>query len=183
MPKASGYAGKTYATRSSRGAKCGKTEAYKLKFAIASVYDVRPSPSNLAIWKLTDDPACEHCGRRATLEHILSSCPKSLSGGKYRWRHDQVLEAMAGGLDTAVNDAEGKQRRTEGTVPLIDRRSMSIEMRRKALCSIDSIRFSYSHMVRSNLFLCNMRRGEHRKMSENVFLTLNCEHSLNHITQ
>ena len=90
-----------------------KTETNKLKFAIASVYDVLPSPSNLAIWKLTDDPACEHCGRRATLEHILSSCPKSLSGGKYRWRHDQVLEAMAGGLDTAVKNAKGKQRRPE----------------------------------------------------------------------
>ena len=90
-----------------------KTEANKLKFAIASVYDVLPSPSNLAIWKLIDDPACENCGRRATLEHILSSCPKSLSGGKYRWRHDQVLEAIADGLNTAVKNAKGKQRRPE----------------------------------------------------------------------
>ena len=24
-----------------------------------------PSPSNLAIWKLSDDPAYEHCDRRA----------------------------------------------------------------------------------------------------------------------
>ena len=85
----------------------GKTEIHKPKFAFASVYDVLPSPSNPAIWKLTDDPACEH-GRRATLEHILS---KSLSGGKNRWRHDQVLEAMVGGLDTAVKRAKGNQRR------------------------------------------------------------------------
>ena len=79
-----------------------KTETYKLRFAIASVYNMLPSPSNLVIWKLTDDPACGHCAMRATLEHILSSCPKFLSGGKYRWRHDQILEAMAEGLDTAV---------------------------------------------------------------------------------
>ena len=30
-----------------------------------------------------------------------------------RWRHDQVLEAMVGGLDTAVKNAKGKQRRPE----------------------------------------------------------------------
>ena len=34
-----------------------KTETHKLKFSIASVYDVLPSPCNVAIWKLTDDSA------------------------------------------------------------------------------------------------------------------------------
>ena len=44
-----------------------KKETKKLKFAIASVYDVLPSPSNLAIWKLTDDP------------------PVDTAAGKQRW--------------------------------------------------------------------------------------------------
>ncbi|KAI2654633.1 hypothetical protein H4Q32_011403 [Labeo rohita] len=32
---------------------------------------------------------------RGSLEHILSCCPKALGEGRYRWRHDQVLKAVA----------------------------------------------------------------------------------------
>ena len=64
-----------------------------------------------------------------------------------------------------------------------DHQSMSISRRGKALCSIDSMRFSLLKTVRNNQFLCDMRRSEHRKMSEKRVLALNCENSLNHITQ
>ena len=77
------------------------------------MYDILPSPSNQGISKLTGDPANEHCGRRATLEHIMSSCPKSLSEEKHRSRHDQVLETMADGLNTTVKNVKRKQRRSE----------------------------------------------------------------------
>ncbi|RXN21104.1 reverse transcriptase [Labeo rohita] len=35
------------------------------------------------------------CPARGSLEHILSCCPKALGEGRYRWRHDQVLKAVA----------------------------------------------------------------------------------------
>lgn len=37
-----------------------------------------------------------------TLEHILSCCLKSLGGGCYRWRHDQVLKAVAEVISSAI---------------------------------------------------------------------------------
>ena len=103
----SGYVGKTYAAKKLTWNEKWKMEKNKLKFA--SVYDVLPFHSSLVIWKLTDDSVCGHCGRRPTQEHILSPCPKSL----FRGRHDQVLEAMANGINTAVKNAKGKQRRPE----------------------------------------------------------------------
>ncbi len=42
------------------------------------------------------------CSRRGTLEHILSCCPKALGEGRYRWRHDQVLKAIAEAIAAGV---------------------------------------------------------------------------------
>lgn len=41
------------------------------------------------------------------MEHLLSSCPKALGDGRYRWRHDQVLRAVAESLATAINTIKG----------------------------------------------------------------------------
>lgn len=54
-----------------------------------------PSPSNLFTWGKVETPACPLCQRRGTLEHILNCCPKALGERYYRWRHDQVLKAIA----------------------------------------------------------------------------------------
>ena len=69
-----------------------KMETRKIRFAISSVYDILPTPTNLCTWKLSEDPSCKLCGRRATLE---------LAEGRYTWRHNQVLEALAAGIDRA----------------------------------------------------------------------------------
>ncbi|RXN22630.1 reverse transcriptase [Labeo rohita] len=53
-------------------------------------------------WGLSDTAACQLCNKRGTLEHILSCCPKALSEGWYRWRHDQVLRALADIVSTAI---------------------------------------------------------------------------------
>ena len=45
-----------------------------------------------------------------------------------------------------------------------DHHSMSIRRRGKALCSINSVRFSLLKSGENNL--CDMRRGTHRNMSE-----------------
>ena len=70
-------------------------EPVRLRFLLRSVYDTLPSPANLYLWKLKEDPNCVLCGRKGTLEHILSSCTVSLSQGRYRWRHDTVLRQLA----------------------------------------------------------------------------------------
>jgi len=68
---------------------------------LRSVYDVLPSPTNLCIWGLAENPNCKLCGKPANLEHVLSSCSVALSEGRYTWRHDQVLRVIADVLDKA----------------------------------------------------------------------------------
>uniref|UniRef100_A0A673L1F3 Junctional adhesion molecule 2b n=1 Tax=Sinocyclocheilus rhinocerous TaxID=307959 RepID=A0A673L1F3_9TELE len=41
-----------------------------------------------------------------SLEHLLSSCPKALADGRYRWRHDQVLKAIAESLASAISTSK-----------------------------------------------------------------------------
>ena len=40
------------------------------------------------------------------MEHILSCCPKALGEGRYRWRHDQVLKALADSICTAIQSSK-----------------------------------------------------------------------------
>ena len=42
-----------------------------------------------------ETPNCQLCARKGSLQHILSSCPKALGDGRYRWRHDQALKVIA----------------------------------------------------------------------------------------
>ena len=83
-----------------------RLEPQHIKFHIQSVYDVLPSPTNLQRWGLADTAACQLCQKRATLEHILSCCPKALGDGRYRWRHDQVLRALADTVSAAINNCK-----------------------------------------------------------------------------
>ena len=50
-------------------------------------------------WGMSDDPSCSLCGSRASMGHILSACKTALQQGRYRWRHDQVLAALADCLE------------------------------------------------------------------------------------
>ena len=76
-------------------------ETRRIRFAISSVYDILPTPTNLCTWKMSDDPLFKLCGKRPTLEHILSSYSRALADGRYTWRHNPVLEVLAIGLDKA----------------------------------------------------------------------------------
>lgn len=87
-----------------------KAEGSRLSFLLRAVYDVLPSPANLHTWGIAENPACKLCGRRGSLEHILSSCQTSLAEGRYRWRHDQVLATLAEKLDE-----ERKKKRRKGS--------------------------------------------------------------------
>ena len=59
------------------------------------VYDLLPCPANLHVWGKTETPNCPLCPEKGSLQHILSSCKTALVEGRYRWRHDKVLEATA----------------------------------------------------------------------------------------
>ena len=72
-----------------------RSDFSEVRFMIQLVYDILPSPSNLQIWGKSETPGCQLCSRRSSLQHILSSCPKALGDGRYRWRHDLVLRAIA----------------------------------------------------------------------------------------
>ena len=79
-----------------------KADLSQLRFQIQAVYDLLPSPSNLHTWGKNDTPACQLCGGKGSLQHLLSGCPRSLSEGRYRWRHDQVLKVIAGVVSEAL---------------------------------------------------------------------------------
>ena len=71
-------------------------EPVRISFLLRSVYDMLPTPANLHRWKLIEDTACPLCGKRGTLDHILtSSCYVALSRGRNRCRHDRVLGHLA----------------------------------------------------------------------------------------
>ena len=61
-----------------------KADLSQLRFQIQAVYDLLPSPSNLHTWGINDTPACQLCGGKGSLQHLLSGCPRSLSEGRYR---------------------------------------------------------------------------------------------------
>ena len=77
-------------------------DASQLKFLAQSVYDVLPSPANLFTWGKSGIPSCPLCAGKDTLRHIMSACPRALSDGRYRWRHDLVLRTVADTVDAAI---------------------------------------------------------------------------------
>ena len=79
----------------------------ELNFLLRSVYDVLPTPTNLARWGLRDDHTCPLCSQPGSLLHILTACKEALSQGRYRWRHDQVLREIC-----SVIEAERKKKHT-----------------------------------------------------------------------
>lgn len=94
-------------------------EPVRISFILRSVYDTLPSPANLCTWGLSEDPTCSLCGARATLRHILSSCKTSLQQGRYRWRHDQVLAALADILERERKQTRPRTDRGTGSIQFV----------------------------------------------------------------
>ena len=67
----------------------------RISFLIRLAYDLLPSHANLVRWGKKEDPTCPLCNGRQTTEHVLSSCKVALSQGRYRWRHNRVLQELA----------------------------------------------------------------------------------------
>ncbi len=83
-----------------------QADFHRVRFLVQAVYDTLPSPANLHVWGKSETPSCLLCSGRGSLEHLLSSCPKALADGRYRWRHDQVLKAIAESLDSAISTSK-----------------------------------------------------------------------------
>ncbi|KAI4900533.1 hypothetical protein NFI96_006829 [Prochilodus magdalenae] len=81
-------------------------EGESTPFQVPYPVSVLPSPANLFNWGLVDSPACQLCQKRGTLEHILRCCSKALGDVRYRWRHDQVLRAVADSVCTDINNSK-----------------------------------------------------------------------------
>ena len=91
---------------------CWRPDFSEIRFLIKSVYDVLPSPTNLHIWGKRETPNCQLCAMKGSLQHILSSCPKALGDGRYRWRHNQALKVIANEATKAMrasNHQPGKK--------------------------------------------------------------------------
>lgn len=85
-----------------------QADSYHVWFLIQVIYYSLASPANLHIWIKIETPACPLCSERVSLEHILSTCPKALNEGYFRWQHDQVLKAVAEIIASGTN-AVGEQ--------------------------------------------------------------------------
>ena len=79
-----------------------KWEPARTSFLIRSTYDVLPSVANLVRWGITENDKCK-CGQYGSLKHTLSSCSLGLQGGRYTWRHDQVLRVISEALEEKID--------------------------------------------------------------------------------
>ncbi|XP_062272394.1 LOW QUALITY PROTEIN: uncharacterized protein LOC133978067 [Scomber scombrus] len=86
-----------------------QADFHRVRFLVQAVYDALPSPANLHVWGKSETPSCLLCSGRGSLEHLLSSCPKALADGRYRWRHDQVLKAVAESVASAISTSKHHQ--------------------------------------------------------------------------
>ena len=89
-----------------------------LKFLLNSTLNTLPTADNLRRWGVTTDGICSLCGLTENLKHVLCGCSYSLNQGRYKWRHNKVLQTL---FDTILREVEErKQRRqTHATAPYI----------------------------------------------------------------
>ena len=80
-------------------------ELLRISFLWKSTYDLFPTPANLSSWYDDKSDCCHTCGRRGNLQHILRSCPSSLSSGLYTWRHNNVLKVVVDVVEHSVQKA------------------------------------------------------------------------------
>jgi hypothetical protein len=75
-----------------------------LKFSVNSSIDMLPTFTNLRRWEKCASVNYQLCGNmvKQTLFHVLVHCKHTLDQGKLTWRHDSVLNHIAGCLKSAL---------------------------------------------------------------------------------
>ena len=78
----------------------------RLSFLIGSVFDTLPSQANLHRWRLEANAECLLCKDSVgSLDHVLAGCRRALADGRYRFRHDNVLRALAEVIEARLGNA------------------------------------------------------------------------------
>ena len=54
-----------------------------------------PNRSNTVKWGTSTSATCEFCPNTQTLGHVISACSSALRDGRYNWRHNSVIRAIA----------------------------------------------------------------------------------------
>ena len=104
----------------------------KFTFLIRAVTDLLPSPSNLRLWGIKNECKCKLCGSSCcNLRHILSACPESLSGGRYRWRHDHVLKEIGNWLHKVIQSVKNPNPAKKGILNHASDWSLLLDVGRK----------------------------------------------------
>ena len=74
------------------------------------------TPDMLHLWFGLPPAACALCdAQNCTLHHVLANCQKSLTDGRYNWRHDSVLINIEHALSDLLA-AANKRKITNATV-------------------------------------------------------------------
>ena len=76
------------------------------KFILNAITNTLPTKDNLSRWGKVISPACDRCGNKETMNHVLSGCPTSLEQGRYTWRHDSVLTNIANFISCSNDSIE-----------------------------------------------------------------------------
>ena len=79
-----------------------------------------PTLKNMLLWGTSNSMSCLDCGNSQTLLHVMSGCKKHFYQGRYTWRHNSVLKALASfllprGIDELYVDLEGFHSPSEAT--------------------------------------------------------------------
>jgi hypothetical protein len=86
-----------------------------LKFAVNSSIDMLPTFTSLRMWRKQASIICQFCGNlvKQTLFHVLVHCKHILDQGRLTWRHNSVLNHIAGCLKSCpcelYSDLDGLQ--------------------------------------------------------------------------
>jgi hypothetical protein len=65
-----------------------------LRFYLNSSLNTLPTGDNLKRWGQKVKGTCPLCGLPQTLKHILCNCSFTARQGRYKWRHNKVLQLL-----------------------------------------------------------------------------------------
>ena len=71
-------------------------------FCIRYLNNALPNGTNAFRWKTREDSFCTQCQQAESLQHVVSGCPSALREGRYNWRHDSILLAMASAFSSVA---------------------------------------------------------------------------------
>ena len=154
-----------------------------MKYLLNASIDTLPTKTNLKRWGKRTNDLC-YCGKRQTLNHILNCCNKSLTNGKYLWRHNNVLHHIKKCIDvkefTLYIDLDENRQSRKSTIPpnavvttlipdivLIDEKTKSLEIF-ELTCPAET-RIDIAHLLKVEKYAHLVNDIKEYKTEVNVF--------------